>query len=198
MLRECPDVEYHYVNEETGELGMPSRCRRSTCLFCLRRSAGRIHRAVALARPSTMVNLTGLSGDWQTDRAAVNRLVTYLRTRDGLSFAMAWAIERNPEHTGYHAHGWSWGDRLRASALAGRCEQVGLGRPKLKPVTNQRNFAYVIKTALHNQDSLDDHRRLNGREVIHARGFWRDPASGTLLTKQKALLRADGFRRSTG
>lgn len=192
MIPQCPDAEYHYVDLETGELGPASRCRRSTCLFCVRVDARRIHRAVALAKPTLMINLTGLTGVWQTDRKMVNRLTYYLRERDGLSFSLAWAVEANPSGDGMcHAHGWSWGSRLHPSSFARRCAQVGLGQPFIKRVSSARNFAYVLKNATHNRASLAEHRRLNGREVIHARGFWRDPKAATLLTKQEALRLAD-------
>ena len=187
----CPKSEYHWVDLSTGVVGGPVLCRKSTCIFCLRVKAKQIHAAVRLARPSHMALLTALSGDWQSDRKMVNRLRFYLRDRDGLTFAFAWAIEPNPRGTGYHAHGWAWGDPIPRGIFEHRTGQVGFGISHLKRVTYNGSFAYVLKNAVHNAASLDEHIRLNGREPLHARGFWRDPSTGEVLTQPEAFKRSD-------
>lgn len=182
----CPNARWVWLNRETGVLGPRDRCRASTCLFCLRVSAAQVHKAVVVAQPSHFVTLTGLSGNWETDRTTVNLLRRYLR-RDGLAFAFAWAIEPNPGGTGHHAHGWAWGDPRFEETIQRRANQVGLGDVDVERVTYEGNFAYPVKNATHNQASLGAHRRLNGREFLHARGFWRDAQTGTTLTKDEAL-----------
>jgi hypothetical protein len=141
---------------------------------------------VSVAGPSHLVTLTGLCGTWERDRTTVNRLRRYLR-RDGLTFAFAWAIEPNPSRTGHHAHGWAWGDPRFEETIQHRASQVGLGEVDVAHVTYKGNFGYPIKNAVHNQVSLSAHRKLNGREFLHARGFWRDERTGTTFTKDEAL-----------
>ena len=191
-LDSCPGSKYHWRNTETHVAGAPIGCRKSTCIFCLRVMATQVRAAVKLARPSRMALLTALSGDWQTDRKMVNRLRFYLRDRDGLTFAFAWAIEPNPKDTGYHAHGWVWGDPIPRETFQYRATSAGLGMANLIRVTNERDFAYPMKNATHNARSLHEHRRLNGREPIHARGFWRDTATGEINLKK-----AEAIKRST-
>jgi hypothetical protein len=190
----CPKSEHHWVNLGTGVVGGPVTCRRVTCIYCLRVKAKHIQAAVELARPSHLATVTSLSGDWQTDRSAVNRLRYYLRDRDHLTFAFAWAVEPNPRGTGFHAHGWVWGDRIPRDRFQYRANQVGFGRTQLKTVTHNGNFGYTMKNATHNARSLAEHVRLNGREPIHARNFWRDATTGELLTQPEAFRRSDPGR----
>ena len=179
------------VDRSTGLL-VPSRCGSGFCLYCARVSADQIGQAVALAKPGYLATLTGLSGDWQTDRRTVNRLTYYLRGRGSkhLAIGLAWAIEGNPQGTGFHAHGWLWGDEEVDEVFQWRATQVGLGIAELKPVTHHHGLTYPMKTAVHTQASLDEHRRLNGREVIHARNFWRDGETNEPLMKKTAIQRA--------
>jgi hypothetical protein len=65
---------------------------------------------------------------------------------------------------------------------------------QLKTVTHSRNFGYTMKNAVHNAQSLEAHIRLNGREPIHARGFWRDATSGEPLSQPEAFRRSDPGR----
>lgn len=193
----CPRARYQMVNLSTGLLA-PSRCGSGSCLYCARVNAKQIKHALALASPDYLATLTGLSGVWQTDRRTVNRLTYYLRGRgsEHLKFGLAWAIEGNPRETGHHAHGWLWGDEKVEEAFQRRATQVGLGIVDLMPVTHHRGLTYPIKNAVHTQASLDEHRRLNGREVIHARNFWRDGDTKEPLTKETAITRATAIRRS--
>jgi hypothetical protein len=186
----CRWSTHQWFNKQTGEVGARIRCRRNSCLSCVRVLARQLHEAVKLAQPSHLATLTALSGDWQTDRKMVNRLRYYLRDRDGLTFAFAWAVEPNPRNTGHHAHGWVWGDPIPRGRFQYRANQVGFGITQLKTVTHSGNFAYVLKNATHNARSLDEHIRLNGREPIHARGFWRDATTGEALTKAEAIRRS--------
>jgi hypothetical protein len=72
-----------------------------------------------------------------------------------------------------------------------RATQVGFGITQIIRVTHSRNFAYPMKNAIHNAHSLEEHIRLNGREPIHARGYWRDPSTGDLLNQPEAFKRCD-------
>jgi len=192
----CPRSRYQLVNTATGLL-VPSRCGAGSCLYCVRVNAEQIKNAVALAEPDYLATLTGLSGDWQADRRTVNRMNFYLRDRGPIPVRLgfAWAIEGNPRDTGFHAHGWLWGDRRIEEDFQRRATQVGLGIADLTPITHHRNLAYPIKNATHNQMSLDAHRRLNGREVIHARNFWRDGDTRESLTKATAIRRSNSTGR---
>jgi len=143
-----------------------------------------------------MLLFTALTGNWQTDRLLVNMLTKYLR-RDKLTFKMAWAIEPNPSGDGYHAHAWTHGDWLPKRTLQNRAEQVGLGWCDVRPVTYHGNFSYVVKDATWNDDSLSAHRRLNGPEPIHARGFWRNPDGNPLTQRQAITLVRPGSLQST-
>jgi hypothetical protein len=193
-VNHCPKSQHHWVNLATGVVGGPVTCRRVTCIFCLRIRAKHIKAAVAFARPSHLATITSLSGDWQSDRNAVNRMRFYLRDRDHLTFAFAWAVEPNPRGTGYHAHGWVWGDPMPRDRFQYRAAQVGFGITQMIRVTHGGNFGYTMKNAMHNAQSLDEHIRLNGREPIHARGFWRDARTGELLTQPEAFRRSDSGR----
>lgn len=189
-VSQCPNQVGQMVNDHSGKR-LPARCRTRCCLFCNRVLARNIDAVVALAEPEEMLNFTGLTGQWQRDKKMFQQLKRSL-SRDGMPIHLAWAIERNPNRTGFHAHGWAYADTgtVDAGQVYRRARDAGLGQTDARAVTYPGSFSYIIKNATWNQASLAEHGRLNGREVIHARGFWRDAETGTHLTLAKAITAA--------
>jgi hypothetical protein len=187
------------VNAVTGEI-LGLRCRRNSCLYCVRGKVARIGRAVRYSRPTALLTFTGLTGTYRTDADQINLLLKYLR-RDGETIHMVWAAESNPNGTGTHAHAWSHGDPPSSQRLNCRASQVGIGVCQVKSVTHTRNFGYIAKTATWNDRSLAAFRVLNGSELVHGRTFWRDPGTGERLSLTKAATRQrtldlEGLKRS--
>ena len=197
QVRSCPRCRYHFMDKDTGEIVGRSRCGLNSCIFCLRVRSRQYHRAVKLAAPSALLTLTGMSGDWQRDRVAVKQMVRDLKRTDHLTISLAWAIEPNPKDTGYHAHAWVCGDHVPDETFDHRARMAGFGSIHVEPVTYVGNFSYPMKNATHNEISLVEHRRLNGQEPLHARGFWRDQSTGERFPRDEAVERSSkGFKSS--
>jgi hypothetical protein len=191
----CPTVVGEIVNT-ANHRRFPARCRSRACLHCNRILARQLDKAIALAQPTRMVTFTGLTGVWPVDKKMFRNLRRYLG-RDGLPITLAWATEVNPQGTGHHAHAWGYaaaGD-LDEGRLYQRAKDVGLGETFTVSVTYRGRFTYVMKSATWNQASLDAHRRVNGSELLHARGFWRDAETGTHLTMEQAISAAYNEQR---
>lgn len=185
----CPSAQDIGVDQITGEI-LLRPCRRNGCLFCARGKCWRIRRAITYTRPTSQIGLSGLPSDPQQIRRLVNRLVEYLRHRDGLDFSMVWAAEPNPSGVGAHVHGWGRGQLPRASLLSARASQAGAGRADVRQVRSYAGLGYPTKLAEWNEDSLAAYRELNGSDMVHGRTFWADPFTGENLTLQEAAVRA--------
>jgi hypothetical protein len=186
-MDKCINGQALWVKTDSGEVwGL--RCRRNSCLYCVRGKVARIKRAVHYSRPTALLTFTGLDGPYRTDADRINLLTKYLR-RDGKDIHLVWASECNPSGVGHHAHAWVHGDRLSAQHLNRRASEVGIGICDVKTVTHARNYGYIAKTATWNEKSLGAYRNLNGSELVHGRTFWRNPLSGDRLTLVKAATR---------
>ena len=64
--------------------------------------------------------------------------------------------------------------------------QVTLGWRVRQPVAHHGNLAYGLKMATHNTASAAAYRSANGRDLLHARGFWRG-THGQSLTQPVAI-----------
>lgn len=172
----------------------PDRCRRPDCIQDTRLRFKYLPQMVALAEPNYTVLLTRLVGHYPTDRGRIADLQTGLRDEVGV-VQWLWTIEPNPNATGYHLHAWGWGDDFSSDQLAEQAAIVGYGVTDMKPVTYHGDFGYTAKNATHNQASLTEHIRLNGRELIHGRGFFRDAHTGESMTQREARTRARRLTR---
>jgi hypothetical protein len=166
----------------------PDRCRRPDCLQDTRLRYKYLPDMVALAQPQYMVLLTNLVGDYRADRDRIADLQTGLRNQVGV-VQWLWTIEPNPNATGFHLHALGWGDHFSRDQLAEQAATVGYGHTDLVPVTYDGDFGYIAKNVTHNQASLTEHIRLNGRELIHGRGFFRDGKTRQPLSQREARTR---------
>lgn len=183
----CPDALERLT--ERGDALPDQRCRRAQCLECRRADAKGLVRALGLAKPEQLLLVTGLTGVWALDRGRVKRLRRALQRGGVTEQHWAYAIERNPRGTGAHLHAWFWGTPITAEALRAAAVAVGLGEVVgVKPVTHHGDLGYPLKNALHNETSLQAHIECNGREVLHARGFWRDTRTGEVGIKQRQAV----------
>ena len=188
QMNRCVNGEPLWVVTDSGEV-WGRRCRRNSCLYCVRGKVARIRRAVRYSRPTALLTLTGLNGPYRADADRINLLTKYLR-RDKKNIHLVWASEWNPSGDGgHHAHAWAHCDPLSAQHLNARASDVGIGLCHIKTVTHARNFGYIAKTAIWNERSLAVYRLLNGSELVHGRGFWRDPITGNRLSLVKAATR---------
>lgn len=150
--------------------------------------------AARRAGRSRLVTLTQLPTsdgalDWQRARAQVRNWVRVVR-RDHPGFEMAWAVERNPRETGYHAHGVQhgpyvpqavlqerWGDRI-VDIRALRRPAAGVYAVKQAV----RVAGYTLKGGTENFAGLTEHLAINGHRAAHfTRGFLHG------LTSREAL-----------
>lgn len=177
----CLGVKGDLVNEETGET-FAVLCRNARCVACNRLTYRKDFRdAVRLARPSHMVTITGLSGGWQQDHPMLNRLFRRL-TRRGDVVHLVYAVEPNPQGTGFHAHGWMYDSISRAGIWTEQARAVGLGLVMVTRVTHERDFAYPVKATTWNNTSLTAFRQANGPQRHHMVGqFWRDARTGEVF-----------------
>ena len=141
---------------------------------------------VSLASPDYLITVSGFSGEQAKDMKTRRQLLKALRTEVGEVFLLS-AFEPNPAGTGYHLHAWGYGDPLEDWQVTSAAEQVGLGTiTDLKPVTFNGSFDYIVKNATWNQASLAEHIRLNGKELMQGRGFWRHARTGQHLNQEQA------------
>jgi len=186
----CPDSTTEVLNTETGQV-RPLPCRRATCHICNRAYLRQVHRAVAVALPRWMLLITGLTGVWETDNKAISSKWIPALRRDGYEMNLVYAIEPNPRRTGFHAHGWCYGDTIPPVELQHRADVAGLGRTDMIPVRSRKNFAYPFKGCNWNAESVAEYRINNGSMRIHTtRGFWRDHRTGEQFDSMEACAAA--------
>lgn len=127
--------------------------------------------------------------DWQRARWQVRNLVRSVRS-DYPGWEMAWAVERNPKGTGFHAHGVQhgpyvpqgylqerWGGR-RVDIRAIRRPEAGVYAMKAAV----RVCGYTVKKGTENFDGLTEHLRINGHRAAHfTRGFLHGKTSREAL-----------------
>ncbi len=175
----CLNSKGRVVNTHTGQ-SLVSLCERRTCLACNRLYLARDFRdAVRLSKPNQMLLLTGLPMSWPLIKMLMRNLLRRMK-RAGYDVNLVYAVEPDPAGTGAHAHGWLYGCTATREVWSEHAKAVGFGSfVGLQRVTHDRDFAYPIKLATWNQESLTDYLAVNGTQRVHpTRGFWRDARTG--------------------
>ena len=183
----CPWPRGFVVDRWSGRC-LPNRCRTVRCIYCLRLLRWDVQRAIALASPSVQVLITLLTGDWSEDQRRVAQLLRYLR-RDGFDVQMVWAVEPNPGDSRCHAHGWAFGAAIPPRQLQQRAHAVGLGLTTSRTLVHSNGGGYLLKLPCWNAASLAAYRAVNGPHILHAtKRFWRNAATGEVLTRDQAVV----------
>lgn len=213
----CPRRErVRGFDEETGAL-FRTTCGANTCPYCIETNVWLWGLALEHAAPERYAVFTGLSGDWQRDRATIKALLRELR-RLGYEVHEAHSIEVNPKGTGFHMNLWWHGSYVPQSVLSEVAVKVGL-KPYVhvtKWQSRRRDYGmkeasgrdYGMKEASGRgqevgerswvlNDRQASYLARNGGALMHAsRGFWRDGKGGAPLGTRRATL--DAYRRSQG
>lgn len=193
----CPRSRGRWINRNTGEWFW-DRCGRNSCVKCGPSKARSVAGAVGVCEPERFVRWSLVGDDWQVARARLKR-VRYRCRQDVRNWQDCYFIERNPNGTGFHAHGYQWGGFLAQSRLQQHCLREGVGYPwiaKWEP-TSVRAYGYAMKHATgyglklaQRSETLREYLDWNGGRLIHAsRGFWRDGARGGRLAGVDAARR---------
>ena len=198
----CPRVRFDLLNLDTGER-VSGRCQVYACPFCGPRKTLRLQQAAVFVRPERMVGLSLVPESFQQARKQINDLATRLRER-GYMWELFWALERNPEGTGYHLGGVQkgsfvpqaelqtmWGNRIphiqavdRAGGAAAYVVKAALGA-----------VSYVTKGARGSLDGYYEHLELNGGAAAHwSRGYFGKPVADVVTEMREAKYgpRPDG------
>ena len=178
----CERVGFDLLNLATG-LRVLGRCDVYRCAYCGPRKTLRLQQAAVFVGPERMVGLSLVPESFIQARKQVNDLATRLRER-GYEWEMFWAIERNPEGTGYHLGGVQKGsyvpqDRLQ-KMWGGRIPHIqaiqGAGGAAAYVVKGA--VGYVTKGARGSLDSYYEHLQLNGGAGAHwSRGYFGRPVA---------------------
>ena len=182
----CPrKLGFVVVSESTGNIA-PASCGANSCPVCGRRKALATAVAVEMAGPERFYSLTGIH-DPKVVRHRLRQVRYRLRER-GYSWEDWSVVEGNPRETGYHVHGWQWGDYVPVRVLSEVARSEGFG-----VVTDIRRWrvvgrgsgvsyavkvatAYGVKVAAVADDGLYEFLAVNGGRVgIWSRGFFRGP-----------------------
>lgn len=195
----CPRKPMVLVCDQAPDLRFPASCDRYMCEVCgprkARSKAALMTWAARQARRRRMVTLTHLPTtadgelDWQRARQQVRDWLRRVRA-DYPAFEMAWAVERNPAGTGFHAHGVQHGQYVPQGVLQERwggrivdiraMRQPAAGVYAVKEAV--RVAGYVMKNGAESFAGLDEHLRINGHRAAHfTRGFLHG------LTSREAL-----------
>ena len=184
------------------------RCRRNTCLFCASLNAFILSKAVETSNPLLSFSVTGLFDNWRDNQAFMNGMSRYIYEKTGHRPNWAWAVEPNPEGTGYHSHGYSHSP-LDARYMTDYALAHGAGRVEVKPVppgTTARYFGYPIGTLRLEEYStreqaaqaLQAYRQLNGtHQAHHSREFF-GYRQGNPITEKEARHEAVRQHRDRG
>ena len=186
----CPAMRgFVFVSTSTGSV-VPASCQTNGCPWCGVRRAKATAVAVDLREPERMVTLTLVGDSAKTTRARLSRLRYDLRSV-GYRWEEWGAIERNPEGTGFHYHGYQRGDFVPVKALSEAADYRGMG--KVVDIRRLRSLrgrgplyatkaasAYGVKGA-DGFDQLQEWLHLNGgRHGIWSRGFFGEPYNDAL------------------
>lgn len=196
-LLACP----RFAREVTPAGSRQPMCLRSTCPVCIRTVALRAGRAIALAAPDTGYRLSLVGNTWPEIRTRMTQVVRRLRS-GSRTFQHVWHVEANPGGTGYHIHGWSWGQCPSPELLREAAVAAGMGRSVwlgawTTPANEHPAIAYGMKAVL--SEPLDtkelgpatrQFKELNGGRLLHAsRGFYRDGADGKSIARRREAER---------
>jgi hypothetical protein len=129
------------------------------------------------------LTLTRVPEDWQHAREQIKDYVR--RVRRSYKIEMAWAIERNPKETGYHAHAITWGEWMSNQHL----QRMWGGRFIDIRRMRRNKYGYLTKAAAvcgYVVKGFRQHLQVNGGRPIHmtrgylhgltsqqARGLWK-------------------------
>lgn len=222
----CPRRDHlRGFDEDNGEI-FRTTCGANVCPYCIETNVWLWGLALEHAAPERYAVLTGLSGDWQADRANIKRFLRRLRAL-GYVVNEAHSIEVNPRalrdgldyaDNPYHLNLWWHGDYVPQRVLSEVAVTVGW-KPYVhvtKWASKRRDYGmkeasgrdYGMKEAS-GRDGEGGERRWfltdrqaaylarNGGALMHAsRGFWRDGKDGAPLGSRRATL--DAYRRSQG
>jgi len=171
----CPKKPAWLVSDDESSPRTPLRCGSYRCGIC---GADKVRERVRLmAWAFSQVDwirhwtLTLVPPEWQRARMQIRDLLRRLRKR--YSMEAAWAIERNPKETGYHAHMMTWG------VYVPHAEMMTLWGGRICYVTpiqiSETNYvAKCMEVAGYTTKNGDrfEHLRLNGGRAVHmSRGF---------------------------
>jgi hypothetical protein len=175
LVRMCPRKPYWVVNNDSPLNRQPASCDCVWCPVCIDRVISRKTRMMLWAcrrdRWTRSLMLSRIPGEWQQARAQVRDF--FRRLRRTCSIEMAWAIEENPERTGFHLHGMGHGE----FAPWRRIRQLWGDRYTYISAIDSHAVGYMTKMArlagypTKNSSPLQ-HLELNGGRCIHwTRGF---------------------------
>jgi hypothetical protein len=159
-------------------------------------NARRIAGAIWLAQPSHVLTLTQVGNSYEDIRKRMAKFFESLR-KTYPTLRYTWQVEENPKATGNHALCFlHLADATISKAIIEKAtSRVGLG-PHFKlsrvPINASATFfGYQFKDLLDPEGS-QRYLSLNGTPerqlLVHssATGFWRDPGTGELLTRDEA------------
>ncbi len=180
----CERVNFDLLNLDTG-LRVSGRCDVYRCGYCGPRKTLRYQQAAASVNPARRVGLSLVPERFTHARKQLNDLAIRLRKK-GYEWEWFWAIERNPEGTGYHLGAVQKGSYVPQREL----ERMWGGRiPYIDAVKDGRGggaTAYVTKGATHyvtkgglgGPEGYYEHLRLNGGRGAHwSRGYFGQPVT---------------------
>lgn len=195
----CPRHPLWMVDRLTGDM-TPRRCGSYRCDVCgPHKARGKAAlmtwtcRQVGWTRLVTLTQLPILTGpqprssdparqahagdlDWDRTRAQIRDLTRRLRL-EGHQVEWAWAVERNPRGTGFHAHGIQHGSYIPQRELS---ELWGNRRVDIRAITRPDAQTYHLKEAMRvtyavkgsRTPTWRDHLIINGDRAVHfSRGF---------------------------
>ena len=181
------------LNSYSGEI-FESICRLNTCLACARTFAPMYSKMIEIAQPSQFLTITLFINDGQSVRSGFTSFRRNLRRMTDEDPRFAWVVEENVlSRDMAHIHSWMYcpsGAVLDPESLNAASQRSGLGQVHMSLRTRSSTYSYLTKVPAHNQASLQAHIRLNGREIINGRRFWRDGRGGPFITKPEAKWKA--------
>ncbi len=182
------------INSYSGEILFESICRLNTCLACARTFAPMYSKMIEIAQPSQFLTITLFINDGQSVRSGFTSFRRNLRRMTGEDPRFAWVVEENVlSRDKAHIHSWMYCPSeavLNPESLNAAAQRSGLGHVHMSLRTRSSTYSYLTKVPAHNQASLQAHTRLNGREIINGRRFWRDGRGGPFITKPEAKWKA--------
>lgn len=202
----CPKTPIWIVSDSDPTKRFPASCGSYSCECCApkiarQKAAIMTHVAKRVDRPR-LLTLTQLpvrddgTLDFRNAREQVKDYMRRIRTEFD-SFELAWAIERNPQETGYHAHGLQHGAYVPQKFLqerwGGRIVDIrAVRRPAAGIYTVKEAVkvaGYTVKGGTENFAGLQHHLSINGHRVMHTtRGFLLGRTSRETLQDMSAML----------
>ena len=176
--REC---EYLAWLDPLSGVLEPYRCRTLICTQCGAHSARERAYVASWAQQRmdwtrlvtlTRLPTTGDALDWDRTRHQIRDLTRRIRA-SGIAWEWAWAVEANPQGTGFHLHGVQHGTYIDQRFLE---KLWGGRRVDIRAVQRQRGAQYLTKevatvcgytTKSAGDGGLEHHLALNGGRPLH-------------------------------